>query len=496
MFEFLRRKKQGVSFSPKEQLSKLAEMSPPSTIVFLQKGDDPSELDNLGKAFFLRREKRLYSEGKHLYLTTPENLKIARDQSINGKKTVLHFFHQRVPHTLECDIVGRFRLPPEVGDALDFNVKAAFKLRPTSKIRRDEKRTYKRYTLQNYGDSRVPLTTHVGFDLYAQSTNHEFPEKGAPPPLINDLQPKPFTLAETPPLFTTRDAINEFRNCMMDKQAHERHVHLSKVVKDNSTGKVRKADVEYLLGEVNVLAMEMETLRDVLYLKKPAKSGIKKGRDNPYNLHPNEKILARFKHRTAHYELLCEVIESRTQNDMVRPMEYMRQDPGNHLELVDYSAGGVLFESSPDFLRFVLGDQCPEGFEEEEDFTSEHWKRALEALKRPMLHLTFYPDLHFPDAVKEYMPELPFKYALLGQIVRSHIKRLPDRRVVLQHGLQFAYEATGIPLEPDEIVPWRYTLLKKDNEHFVRIHTCLSQLYGYLENKSLGTRSRLKRQSR
>ena len=88
-----------------------------------------------------------------------------------------------------------------------------------------------------------------------------------------------------------------------------------------------------------------------------------------------------------------------------------------------------------------------------------------------MLHLTFYPDLHFPDAVREYMPELPFKYALLGQIVRSHIKRLPDRRVVLQHGLQFAYEATGIPLEPDEIVPWRYTLLKKDNEHFVRIHT-------------------------
>jgi hypothetical protein len=489
MFEFLRRKKQGVSFSPKEQLSKLTEMSQPSTIAYLQRGDDPDELDNLGKAFFLRQEKRLYSEGKHLYLTTPENLKIAREQGLNTKRVVLQFFHHRVPHTLECRIVGRFRLPPEVAATLDFTVKAAFKLLPTGKIKRDEKRTYKRYTMQNYGDSRVPLTTHVGFDLYLQSTNHEFPEKGAPPPLLNDLQTKPFNIGETPPMFTTRDAINQFRDCMMDKQAHERHIHLSKVVKDNSSGKIRKADVEYLLGDVNVLALEMESLRDVLYLKKSTKSGAKRGNENPYNLYSNEKILAHFNHRAQYYEMLCEVIEARTQNDVVRPMEYFREDAGIHLEIVDYSAGGVLFESSLDFLRYVLGDQYPLDLDaednEDEDFSGAHWQKAFEALRRPILHLTFYPKLHFPDAVKEFKPELPFKYSLLGQIVRTHVRRLPDHKVVLQHGLQFAYEANGIPLEPGEIVPWRYTLLKKDNEHFVKIHTNLSQLYGYLENKSL-----------
>ena len=43
------------------------------------------------------------------------------------------------------------------------------------------------------------------------------------------------------------------------------------------------------------------------------------------------------------------------------------------------------------------------------------------------------------------------------------------------------------PLEHDELVQWRYSRHIRDNEHFRKIHSQLSQLYGYLENYSLSS---------
>ena len=57
---------------------------------------------------------------------------------------------------------------------------------------------------------------------------------------------------------------------------------------------VKRPDEELLLGEINVLGLEMESLRDVLYFKKSAKSGLRRGKDNPYNLNPGEKLLTHF----------------------------------------------------------------------------------------------------------------------------------------------------------------------------------------------------------
>ena len=118
-----------------------------------------------------------------------------------------------------------------------------------------------------------------------------------PSGLVRDsqhLQAQPFQEPPGHRPFTTRDSINEFRDIMLKRPAHDRYVWVTKVVRDTSQSMVKKPDEELLLGMINILGLEMESLRDVLYLKKSNKAGIKKGQDNPYNLHPGEKILARF----------------------------------------------------------------------------------------------------------------------------------------------------------------------------------------------------------
>jgi len=79
--------------------------------------------------------------------------------------------------------------------------------------------------------------------------------------------------------FAIRDAINEFRAIMLKKQPHDRSVYVSKIDKDESKTLVKRKDEELLLGEIHILGLDMESLRNVLYLKKSAKSGIKKGKE-------------------------------------------------------------------------------------------------------------------------------------------------------------------------------------------------------------------------
>jgi hypothetical protein len=480
------RKKKGPAFNPRVEIAQLAQMSPPSTLVYLPKPGDETDDDpeDLGKSFFLRRDKKIYCEGSNIYITSPDNLKSSSsDNALNNKIIKLQFFSRRVPHHLECKVVGRFRLLPEIVETLDFNAKSAYKLVPISRISKKEKRQYYRYVVQNYGDSRIPLTTHITFDTFMKATNHEFAAEGAPPTLLQDLQPVPYD--EPPPHrpFTTRDSINEFRDLMLKKPPHDRYVWVSKIVRDTSSSMVKQPDEELLLGQIHILGLEMESLRDVLYFKKSGKSGIKKGEDNPFNLHPGEKILCRFSHEGEHYEMLCEVMEVRTQNEVVRPLKFARRENGLKIGIVDYSIGGALIESSPRFLRLALGDKCPSNVDDEADFEGDYWVKAFEELKSPMLHFTFYPKMNFPDTVKKFQPELPSKFSIVGQVVRTHAARHGERKI-LQHGIQFAYDAQGVPMQEDELVNWRYTRYMKDNVHLRECHTHLSQLIGHLENRA------------
>ena len=83
---------------------------------------------------------------------------------------------------------------------------------------------------------------------------------------------------------------------MLKKQPHDRTVSASKVEKDDSTSLMKRKDEELLLGELNLLGLEMESLRDVLYLKKSAKAQLKKGKENPFGMKPGEKVITNFTH--------------------------------------------------------------------------------------------------------------------------------------------------------------------------------------------------------
>ncbi len=488
MFDFFfgRRKSGDPGFDPKLEIERLIEYSPPSALVYNIKSAANGGVEDLGKSFILRRDKRLYSEGPHLYITTPENLKLSTDQNLSSKTVSLHFFHRRIPHRIDCRILGRFRLLPEIVETLDFHAQAAYKLIPVGSVRKQEKRQFLRYTTKNYGDTRVPLTSHVTFDAFVRTTNQTFPVQGAPVQILNDMTTTPFVSQESGrPIFSTREAIAEFRALMLNKQPHDRYISLSKIVRPPSTGMVRKPDIEVVLGEVNVLALEMESLRDVLYLKKPVRtSGGKKGQDNVYALHEGEKIIGRFSHDGKFYEFLLEIVEARTQNEVVKPLGFIRAESGLEVPLVNYSTGGLLIESSPEFLSFVLQEKCPV-IDENTDFTHEPWPEIFEELRQHVLHITLYPKLHFPDAVKQFKPELPFKVSVLVQVARTHLNQVSPKNQALQHGLQLAYEPQAIPLKEDDIIPWRYIKNIKDNEHLRNVHSKLSQLYGYLETQSI-----------
>lgn len=290
--------------------------------------------------------------------------------------------NRRIPYQLQCKIVGRYRLLPEVVETLDFNAKAAYILVPISVLKKQDKRQFYRYALKNYGDSRVPLTTHIGFDLFIRNTNHEFPEEGAAPVLLKEVELADLAMDSQQQSFAIRDAINEFRAIMLKKQPHDRSVYVSKIDKDESTTLVKRKDEELLLGEIHILGLEMESLRDVLYLKKSTKSRITKGNENPFNLNPGEKVISNFIHDQKYYQMLVEIMEARAQNEVVRPIDYPREEEGLHVDLVDYSVGGTLIESSPELLKFLLGDKCPANADEEIEYEGEYWESAFEELKK------------------------------------------------------------------------------------------------------------------
>ena len=66
--------------------------------------------------------------------------------------------------------------------------------------------------------------------------------------------------------------------------------------------------------------------------------------------------------------MLVEVMEARTHNEIARPVELPKKETGLKANLIDYSVGGTLIESSPEFLQFLLGDQCPSNADSEIDF--------------------------------------------------------------------------------------------------------------------------------
>ena len=162
--------------------------------------------------------------------------------------------NRRIPYHIECKIVGRYCLLPEVVETLDFNAKAVYKLRTVVGFKKHDMRQFYRYFLKNYGNSRIPLTTHIGFVLSIRNTNQEFPDEGVPPSyLIKHAELIDLATETQQQSSATRYAINHFRAIMLKKQPHDRSVFVSKIDRGNTTSLVKRKDEELLLREINIL---------------------------------------------------------------------------------------------------------------------------------------------------------------------------------------------------------------------------------------------------
>lgn len=481
-------KKEAETFNPEEAVVRLAELNPASAQVDLQPGPGAGAVVKLGKAFFLKRGKQVYRDGASFYLTTPDALKADQQPLLqSGKAAVLlQFMHRQAPVKLECLVLGHFRLLPELVETLDFRVKAAFKLQPLSPLNKEERRRNLRFAIKNYGDSRVPLTSYIHFDVYLKNTQGQFPRTGALPAELADLKPVPLgPLAPVGRSPEPKPAIDQFRALMQEKAVPDRAVFLAKLAKKDLRQLRSGADELLLLGQVSVLGLERDLQRSIIYIKKSAKADLT-NKDNPYNLRPGERVVVYFAAR-GYWQLRCEVVETQIQNDLLRPLGPLMGEEGLKLELVDFSVGGLQVEGQPALLKGLLQHVLPEEIKEGTAYEGQRWEQAFEALKRPMLHLNLYPRLRFPEELKQFQPELPFKIPFIAQLVQTNIRERSGKRL-LHHGLRLVYDLQAAALEPGELERWKLIRGVRDNPHFAGINSKLNQLRGHLEyqNARLG----------
>ena len=478
-------KKEIETFDPVEAVARLAELNPASVLVDLQPTPGAEAAVRLGKSFLLRQSKQLYRDGYSFYLTTPDGLKADQQPLLQGGKAtvLLQFLHRQTPVKVECAVLGRFQLLPELVETLDFKVKAAFKLQPLGPLNKEERRRHLRFAVKNYGDSRVPLTSQIHFEVFLKNTQGQFPRTGPLSAELADLKPvPPGPLAPVARLPETRSATEQFRTLMQEKAVPDRVVFVAKLAKKDLRQQHSGAEEWLQLGQANVLGLDRDLQRNILYIKKSGKADLA-NKDNPYNLHPGEKVVLNFAAR-GYWQLLCEVVETQIQNDLFRPLGPLMGEEGLKLDLVDYNAGGLQVEGHPALLKGLLGPTLPEEIKEGVAYEGPRWERAFEALKRPMLHLTLYPRLRFPEDLKQFQPELPFKIPFIAQLVQTNVRERSGKRV-LHHGLRLVYDLQAAALAPGELGRWKLIRGVRDNPYFAEITAKLNQLRAHLEYQNI-----------
>ena len=481
--DIFRQRKKSKTIDALSVIERLNDFSPPSVLASLRSTiGDRETYEPLGRAVLLRMEGRFFTEGNCIFLSTPEGIKAGEGSLARGRDVVLslQFMYRRIPHTLDCVVLGRRRLQPQIVRALDFRVLSAFRLRPISKVRKQDKRNYLRYVLDNYGNQKVPRVPWVDFDVFANRTNQEFPEVGAPRSELDDLMPLLPSQPDPDRPFDCAAAVEEFRRIMRDRPPEERQVNLTKVVKGQQIGSGRHSpEKSYMLGQVGTLGLEKELRVPVIYTRRSARSLAVK--DNPCRLSPGDRVLVQFSGEGYH-EMLCEVQEARMQNECLRPVAYLQSEQGVQLHAVDFGVGGAMFESSAELLRLILGDRCPDEVDDRPTYEGPFWERLFEDLRRPMIQVSFYPKLNFTENLEQFRPELPFKISMICQVMRTQLVSKTERSVLL-HGMRFTYDPLGVPLTWQEPVRWKLMHGFRDNAYFKEVHSKLSLAYGFLQHR-------------
>lgn len=460
-------------------LDRLIDMGPNSANCSLIKTRDGNEVDeDLGRTFIFKTEQEVLVQNKAFYISTPDGMKAEDKSLLTGKDEILHlwFLHNRIPHTLDCRLMGRIRFPDNLRRELDPRLPVAYMVRPVGNIRNSDKRTFLRYA-HKAGHGSMRVYAQILFDLYITKTDVVFPETGSLPPYIDDPKLEPYETENEMEGQSPEDIVKFMKNALRLNTREARVVYVSKPHMDEKTNKVTLLEMD----KSDVLGLETSKEESrTFYIRKPPK--MSSDRKGPYGLRDADTIVLGFHTRVAsdtpteYYDMIADVTRVGTENMTVRTDGDIRKEAGIPVEMEDFSVGGIKIENSNALMTYLLG----------EEHASMGTEEKIETLGNMCYLLNFYPKLRFQREQLQYEPELPMRIQILGKIVRAQMStpREGEEPQISGFGVKFYYDPIGYSRDTYSYDRWELIRDFKENKLFREIHTSLNQLIGFLESQS------------
>ena len=476
-------------------LNRFAAMEPSSVNCSLIKGEDHHE--DLERAFLFKYTDKLLVQNKAIYITTPDGMK-AQENAL-GKGEILHlwFLFNRVPHTVDCRVLGRIRFPDHLLDELMPRIPIAYMLRPVGNIRKIEKRQYLRYA-HKVGQEDRRVYTQIMFDFYVTKTDLFFPETGSLPPSITDIHTIPHAQNTEVADQTPEEVVTFMKNAIRLNSRESRVVFAGKPSMEERSNKVRLLE----MGEADMLGLETlkreqnkrQEASRIFYIRKPPH--LVSDKRSPYSLTDGDTLVLNFHTSvsadmpTEYYDLVCEVSRVGTENLTVRTGGDIRKELGIAMEVMNFSIGGIKMNCSSSFMNYVLGD----------DEDSMPMVEKVNALVNTCYLLNFYPKLRFNRETEVYKPNIPMKIQILSKIVRVDSSHgilyeggnLRQENLSMQDGelpqitgfgIKFYYDPAEYSRDSYSYDRWELIRDFKENRHFQDIHTSLNGLIAFLESQ-------------
>lgn len=465
-------------------LSRLVEMDPPSLNCSIIRAGDGRDVDeDAGRAVLFHLNGEMFMQDKAFFITTPDGIK-AEDRSLfvgQGEILNLWFLHDRIPHSVNCEVKERVRFPAEMLRNMDPKVGVGYRLVPLSNVSKRDKRETIRFS-HKVGRGAMRVYPQILFDLTVQKTDFRFPTEGSIPPRINTLKLFPYRKPKE-----TEDAevsaeriVASFKEAIRLNHTEDRVVFVSKPYMDERTNKRTLID----LGFAEVLGLSAQESGRTIHIKKPMKSmKVGKNRRDPNSLNEGDMIVLDYLSRSPvdgkneYFEMTCQIIKSGIENITVRPRRAPRQDLNLPVELFDFSVKGLRFGNSRELMTYVFGEEGQPG-------TLSEQKEAIESMG---FLFNFYPRLRFTRDTEAYKPDLPMKFSILAKIARCELEvneGSADLGRITEFGVRFTYDPGEYSL--DDFCWDRWVMIRpfKENQYFKEVHKALNGLIAHLESQN------------
>ena len=418
-----------------------------------------------------------------------------------GQVIKLRFFFRRIPYEIDCQIVDRFNPTRYKNVDLTPRWGVGYRVRPLSDVRKRDQRRYVRYT-HRLGFGHLRMRSEIQFNVYAQKTNLEIPEKGALKQTITneDFELYPFgerLVEEVRNAQRIEDVVEFFMSCMVANPTERRYAYASKPYLD----RLSRSSLEGL-AHFNVVGAQQTTVLPKIFVKRQGKgesvldrqlAGKAHTKRDARKMRALEEIQDRFSlltrehkiwqqrkmgksvignfendiihlgfsssfglpadgHTTARqFTMPAEVTDIGVENITLKPTtyddsrsrdldfrEYVRQEDGYQVDLLNFSVGGAQ----------LRGGESPEaneaflGYLLGDGFEEMRFADRIEQLQKTAIMLSFYPVLNFTRSqIADYKPFLPFRLPVLARVARFTTARLKetDEPVITSIGFEFIY---------------------------------------------------------